>query len=93
MSQNIHSTSKHIDNTTIHHINQNDEKFFKMNKDEYYFLFPANRKVFPIPSHNFEISKIHKSRCDNEINLLTIPNIKNVILTNEMEKNSNLFLI
>ncbi len=92
MSQNTISSQKHSEHFTSAYTSYNEDKG-KHYKDEFRSLFPPNRKSFTLPSHNYNICEIYKSRCDKEIKISEIVPVRNIIYTEAMEKLSIIYLI
>ncbi len=72
--------------------NHSEEKLKSNYRDEFHTLFPSNRKIIALPSHNFNIYELYKSKCDKKINLSEIATIRNVIYTDQMEIISNIII-
>jgi hypothetical protein len=92
MSYNTKSGFKFSDPNSHTQAGPSEDKM-KSYRDEFKSLLASNRKSFNLPSHNFNICEVIKSKCTREIKLTEIVPVKNVIYTDQMEKLSNMFII
>ncbi len=84
MSHNTKSGLKYSDQILYSHPQLNEDRH-RSYRDDIKSLLQANRKSINLPSHNFNIYEIYKTKCTREVKLSEIIPIKNVILTNQLE--------
>jgi hypothetical protein len=80
-----HSGIKFLEQHASALYHHSEEKQKSNYRDEFHTLFPSNRKIISLPSHNFNMYELYKSKCDRKINLSEIAQIRDVIYADQME--------